>query len=140
MANPVKGSVGEILFSFDAGSTYTALGGVTNVDFSFTTSDIAVTDFDSNNFVERLAGDKEAAFSVDANYEEGDAVQDDLLDEIIDSSTVRVRIRPQVGTGKRQFTFDVVLDSSNVTLPENDKSAFKISGKSNGAITISTQT
>ncbi len=139
MANPIKGSVGEILFSFDGGTTYTAMGGVKSISFDYADDEIMTTDFDSNNFKERIAGDREASFSVDANYEEGDDVQDDLLAEMVDTNLAHVRIRPQVGTGKLQYTMQVLLDASGFVLPENDASSFTISGKSTGAITRSTQ-
>lgn len=140
MANPNKGSSAVIEVGTD-GTTFAGIGGITDFSFSLTVDGIEVTDFDSDNFKEMIAGDKQASGDISLNYEDGDSGQDTLFTQILTAgSNLFWRVRPAgTGTGKKQITFKSILTDTSLSTPENDKVTLSFSYQSTGEITIADQ-
>ena len=103
MSNAFAGYNGKIYISNDGGSTYTAIGEVTDMKLSAKMDDMDVTSFDSVGWKEAIPGLKEWEADTSALYLYSNVGQDTLYNVLISSSIIQIRLLPKTGTGNKGY-------------------------------------
>lgn len=146
MANPFHGGAGgaKLAISTDGGTVYTAIGGVQDARLVVNREEIEVTDHDSAGWKEYIAGNGDITLEVTANYEEGDAGQDLILDNIeVDDGTLRhFRFRPKgtdIGVNEEWIDMAGFVTGSPISTPTGGANTFNFSIRVSGAPTRAVQ-
>lgn len=131
---PIEARGAKLGYSTDSGVSYTDAGGITKVTPSFKTDQIEVTDSDSAGNKEYINGLQEVTFACEGNYEEDDTVQSAIITDYLAKTQRYYRVRPQVGSGKKQWTGKGNIESLDVDLSMGKQAILKFSLKLTGAI------
>jgi len=87
-----------------------------------------------------IKGRRSFSISISALYLAGDSAQEEILTKLLAGDTIDVYLRPEVGTGEREWQGTVRITSMSEDLPNDDALATDIEMQGTGALVDGTQT
>lgn len=122
------------------GSSYGAVGKITDSSLSLEADAIDVSNHDSGGHREFLIGFDQGTISLEMNWDDADAGQEDLLDAWVNKTTFSARFRLQVDSGAHEFTVGTVLVTGlDLDGPNEDQATMSVELQLSGTITRATQ-
>jgi len=109
--------------------------GIDNWSADLSADSIETTDFDSDGWKDRIAGNKECTGTFEGNW---DTAQDISADPpaLNEGEIVTLKLEIQDTTLPLQYLeFDALITNVNITVPEENKVRFTVSFESVGAVT-----
>jgi predicted secreted protein len=137
---PKQGRLSSLGISTTGGAPYTSLGSLIDATFNRAKSEIDVTDRDSLDWTEFLAGRKSATIDGVANWDVADAQLMALLTAWDDDSGIDILWRFDTIAGEEEFTASVIVTDFTTPSPGEDKSSVNFTLRITGAVTQATQT
>lgn len=123
-----------------SGGSYNPVAEITDFDPGFSASNIDMGNIDANQWMQRLAGTKDASPSLTANYVPGDAAQDQMRSDWLNGSPGSLRFRPEgLGTGNDEFEVPVLVADFSISGTQGDKIEITVDFDLEDAATHATQ-
>lgn len=133
------GRLGTVEVSTDGGTTYLAVGLISDFQFAFPNDPIDTTTFDDQGNKSEDYGESQCVVDVTMNLDESDAGQD-ALREASDTKVKRdFRVRRVVGAGLREYTFNGVVRNFNTGNSRNAVVSATAQIASSGVVTVAAQ-
>lgn len=111
-----------------SGTVSSKVAEITEATLTVEMSEIDVTSFDSNGWVENIPGLKNWSIDAEANYRSNDTTgQTALYTALISSSTIGIVIYPKDVTSAAGYSGSVVITSFEVGVPVDDKVSLSLS-------------
>lgn len=122
-----------------AGSSYTAVGGVKEIDWSMSGETIDVTDHDSGAYKEFEADRQSATLSISGNYDETDPGQDIVKTSAFGRTKIYFRFRPSTAGGAKEYIAQGIVTSFKCSGPNTGIVPFSAEVQLSGSFTIQAQ-
>jgi predicted secreted protein len=135
-----QGRLQSLGVSTTGGAPYTSLGSLVDATFNRTKSEIDVSDRDSLDWAEFLAGRKSATIDGVCNWDEADTALMALLNAWDDDSGIDILWRFDTQSGEKEWTASVIVIDFTTPSPGEDKSSVNFSLRITGEVTEATQT
>ena len=135
----VAGYNGKMAISIDGGSTYLTIAELQSYDLASSQATEDATSHDSAGWEEFIAGRKGWTLSANALFIEADQAQINARVMLENGTLCKLRIRPQTGTTKDQYTGDGFVTSWKQTGPNTEPLAVAFEIKGSGALVKSAQ-
>lgn len=133
------GYKGKVYVSTDGGSTYNAIGEVRESTLTISTEEIDVTSFDSNGWIENIAGLRSWEMSTEALYLYDNVGQEDLESALMAGNTVYMRVLPKSGTGNKGYEGEAIISSYEVNNTIDDAVVLSCEFLGKGELTTYTE-
>lgn len=138
---PQPGRISDLdLETTPLGGTYTAIGGLQDMNLKVAKSEIEVTDKDSLGWDEFIVGQGNATIDGSCVYEEDDAGQALLITSIMAGDTRLVRFRMWgADSGKNEWICKGFITSTDLSSPNKEAQSFNFSIRLTGKPTKQAQ-
>lgn len=136
----IAGLLATLELSIDGGTTYQKIGECKDMTLTVQGSEVDVTSHDSGDWKEFIYGRKEWSAEAEALYVDSNAGQDNVYTALNGKTIIKLRFRPAgAASGKDQFTGDALVLNWDLSGPNDDAAASKLSFKGTGALTKAAQ-
>lgn len=135
--NAIPGFDGRLLV--EVATVPTVVADIRDVTLTITHAVIDATTHDDAPWTVNIEGRRSWTVSAEALYFEGDAGQEELLTAIFAGTTVQIDLRPQTGSGNREFSGQARMTSYEHAEPNDDATATSLELEGCGALSDVTQ-
>lgn len=135
----MQGRLSEVHVSWDGGTTYTVIGGITDATLNINQGEIKVTSHDSGSFEEYIPGRKDMTIDCSAVYNEADVPQMAIIQSAFDSTSLHFRFYAKLATGSRMSECEGLITKCNVATPNDDAAKLDFTIRLSGTATWATQ-
>jgi len=129
----------SLVYVSAAGSTYTQVYGVKELDFGISREADETTDHDSAGWKTSTPGLGSLSLSISGNYDEADSGQDIMRTSIIAGSVIYFKFRPAVGTSYKEAVAQGVITGFKITPGNSGVIPFSAEVQLTGALTWTAQ-
>ena len=134
------GRLATVEISLNGGSSYNAIGRLTDPTLALEKGEVDVTDHDSGAWEEILPGRKRWSIDAPVRADEADAGQIDAMSAYLNDTLVKVRFRLKgAGSGNKQFVGDAYVMSAPRGGPNGDSADGSFAFRGTSSIAETTQ-
>lgn len=130
----------QVQVSFDGGTVYANIPKVTDCNLDLEANEIDASNHDTAGWEEKLNGLKK--WGVSGEYlmiDVADTVQDALENAFLTNQTIKIKFRPKVGSGLKQYQGDCVVGKLSHSGPTGDAYKVSLELRSRGTLTRTAQ-
>lgn len=140
----MSGTIGRVatlaISDDDVEANYVDIGKVTSNSFDFANDLADCTNNDSGGFKEAIYADSQATVDLEANYDESNTAQSDLVDAEFSKLKKWVRFRHNTGPGLKEFRFQANFADLTIDTSTGDVETLSVSIESTGVVIKAAQT
>jgi TP901-1 family phage major tail protein len=107
---------------------------VRDATLSIEASEIDVTSFDSNGWVENIAGLKSWSVDAEALFDPADASQQDVYDALVEGTALSIQLFPKDAASQKGYAGTVIVTSFEVGVPLDDAVTVSLTLTGSGAL------